>query len=749
MKPSFIWLGSKRAAKRGVGNKGALLDQSARARLPVPNGAILTHEFYESLKEAGILEEQNGRVQIENPLELTESLYTAVRFPRLNKQVAVRSAFSAEDQLDQSLAGHFTSILNVDPTNPDALTNALCAVWTSALQREGHFRRDVLILEMVDAQVAGVAFSETAYQDDLINYTTGLADKLVSGQIAGESLQIPQLQGREAVTPDLPPFAQRLQRLLRGVRRSLGHQDWDIEWADDGRVCWLIQVRPITRSSRRNEAFTFANLREILPDPPSPFMTSVVEAASTQFFDYYRQFDRTLPENREMVRVFRGRPFFNVTLLTDMMRQWGLPTALVTNSLGGASDRSVGLRIGRFLKNSLVLLRLGFAQLTAVGAVRKATPTIFAQAAQPATSFTQLAMNFRDLFASFVSQMLNLTQALSGPLLILRQTNTLAEHNARQRSIATEIYTDMTPLRQLVANHPAWHAALKQGQPPDDPQFEQAWQAYLQKHGHRGIYESDIARPRYHEAPAPLLISLLQPAKPAPPPPPRSLRGLLTLPIWWQCSRVMQAREQWRYDAIRCYDQVRQQFLQLGEQAVAKGQLPDTSALWLLSLHEMAQLDGGAIFSKAEIAKRQERLADLKTYDFPDLIHAFDDFEQYRLGSAPVEENGRLSGISLTNGTVSGKAWVLNEPTVDLPDGFHPDETILVARSVDPGWIPTFSLVSGVVVEIGGDLSHGSIILREIGLPAITNVTHATKQIQPGDQLYLEAANGIVTRSNR
>ena len=49
-----------------------------------------------------------------------------------------------------------------------------------------------------------------------------------------------------------------------------------------------------------------------------------------------------------------------------------------------------------------------------------------------------------------------------------------------------------------------------------------------------------------------------------------------------------------------------------------------------------------------------------------------------------------------------------------------------MARSVDAGWIPTFGLVAGVVVETGGDLSHGSIILREIGLPAITNAHHAT-----------------------
>ena len=69
-----------------------------------------------------------------------------------------------------------------------------------------------------------------------------------------------------------------------------------------------------------------------------------------------------------------------------------------------------------------------------------------------------------------------------------------------------------------------------------------------------------------------------------------------------------------------------------------------------------------------------------------------------------------------------------------------------MARSVDAGWIPTFTQVAGVVVEIGGDLSHGSIILREIGLPAITNVRDITKVIHSGDTLLLRADSGVVER---
>ena len=98
----------------------------------------------------------------------------------------------------------------------------------------------------------------------------------------------------------------------------------------------------------------------------------------------------------------------------------------------------------------------------------------------------------------------------------------------------------------------------------------------------------------------------------------------------------------------------------------------------------------------------------------------------------------------MTDGVVSGRAWVLREPSVKLPEGFEPATTVLVARSIDAGWIPTVAMAAAVVVEIGGDLSHGSILLREIGLPAATNVTGATAAIATGDLIELRAATGTI-----
>jgi pyruvate,water dikinase len=740
----YVWLGSRRALKRNAGNKAALLDRAAHAGLPVPSGIVILDAAYAYALAEGWIAVEGDRVVPRD----AAGLFLLVLECGFDRPVAVRSAFSAEDRPDASLAGYFTSVLRVDASDPDTFAAALCAVWSSALGQPEPLRRDVLVMEMVDARHAGVAFAEDAYQDDLVNYTTGTAEQLVGGGEAGRALKIPRRGPWERATVAEPDFAHRLQLLLRGVRRTLDRGDWDVEWADDGQVCWLIQARPVTRSPRRNEAFTFANFKEIMPDPPSPFMTDVVADIAPELYAYYRGFDPSLPDQRQMIEVYCGRPLFNISLLTDTMRHWGLPTRLVTDNIGGDADVAQGLQPARFLRKTPVLLRQGLDQLIAVRRARR-TAAAFLDPAPPPPTFSAAADELRRLFARLVTQMFALTAAMSAPLLLLRRAGTLAEHNARHRSISTAMYSDLEPLRTLVAGRPDLHPALEAGHVPNDAAFLALWQSYLAKHGHRGVYETDIARPRFHEAPAPLLQSLTVPPVAAAPLPPLSLRGRLTAPLWAYLSRVLRAREQFRYDVMRAYDRLRRRFLTLAAEAVEAGRLPSAGDLWLLRLEEVRQLDAGWRATPALLAARRAELTALQQIDLPDMVHRFDDFGQYRRGAAPerLANSGRLRGVSLTVGTVEGQAWVLREPAGLLPAGYTPETTILVARSVDAGWIPTFSRVAGVVVETGGDLSHGSIILREIGLPAITNVAQATRHIANGDRLRLNAAAGTVERT--
>ena len=86
------------------------------------------------------------------------------------------------------------------------------------------------------------------------------------------------------------------------------------------------------------------------------------------------------------------------------------------------------------------------------------------------------------------------------------------------------------------------------------------------------------------------------------------------------------------------------------------------------------------------------------------------------------------------------------EPGSEPPLELEPGATILVARAVDLGWLLPFARVAGVAVETGGDLSYGSIALREMGLPAVTNVSGLTRGVRTGDRLVLRADEGVVER---
>jgi rifampicin phosphotransferase len=218
----FIWLGAGRARKRGVAVEGRLLDTAACAGLPVPAGALLLDEFYRLLVDAGVVVVENGRLIISNPHWLHETFYTQLRFPQLNRRVTVRAVTDIE-----------AFVNDVDLKDAGQLAQALNHAWSALGSGGTASRRDVLILEMVTTSQSGVAWSRQRDQGDLVREGT-----------AHESFELPQLHGWQRPDSHLPPFARRLQQLLRGVRRTVGEGEWEISWADDGRVCWLTWLRP-------------------------------------------------------------------------------------------------------------------------------------------------------------------------------------------------------------------------------------------------------------------------------------------------------------------------------------------------------------------------------------------------------------------------------------------------------------------------------------------------------------------------
>jgi phosphohistidine swiveling domain-containing protein len=108
---------------------------------------------------------------------------------------------------------------------------------------------------------------------------------------------------------------------------------------------------------------------------------------------------------------------------------------------------------------------------------------------------------------------------------------------------------------------------------------------------------------------------------------------------------------------------------------------------------------------------------------------------------APSSGESHLAGLCVSPGSVEAEVVVMRDPSefARMKRG-----AILVAPATDPSWTPLFTLASGVIVEVGGMLSHASTIAREYGLPALANVKNATRVLQTGTRVRLDASAGRV-----
>ncbi len=99
-----------------------------------------------------------------------------------------------------------------------------------------------------------------------------------------------------------------------------------------------------------------------------------------------------------------------------------------------------------------------------------------------------------------------------------------------------------------------------------------------------------------------------------------------------------------------------------------------------------------------------------------------------------------LRGTPASPGTVTAEARVILDPTGAR---LEPGE-VLVAPSTDPGWTPLFLTAGGLVMELGGALSHGAVVAREYGIPAVVGVPDATERIVTGEQITVDGSSGMV-----
>jgi pyruvate,water dikinase len=216
---------------------------------------------------------------------------------------------------------------------------------------------------------------------------------------------------------------------------------------------------------------------------------------------------------------------------------------------------------------------------------------------------------------------------------------------------------------------------------------------------------------------------------------------------WTQ--RSIQLRERARLKQALLYSRLRRVSLALGERIVQRGRLAQADDIFFLSFEEVDLLaSGGEMFpgsTRDLVALRRGAHAELSAQTPPDTITL--EAGEYLDATAPAgatavdDSSGRLQGVGACGGSTTARAAILLDVTESHRLGAG---DILVTRQTDPGWGPIFPLISGLVIERGGMLSHGAIIAREFGIPSVVGVKDATRLIRHGGEITVDGDRGLV-----
>jgi phosphohistidine swiveling domain-containing protein len=297
-------------------------------------------------------------------------------------------------------------------------------------------------------------------------------------------------------------------------------------------------------------------------------------------------------------------------------------------------------------------------------------------------------------------------------------------------------------------------------------QFLAAWDRFMAAHGHHGHSEIEFFSPRWSEMPdyiLGLVRGYLRSIDETSPPDKQRQRAeqrehlaeqcrrRLTNPIkrrlfdWSlrQTAKLARDRENSKNEAVRLTAGYRRLLLELGERLRQQGILQDREDIFFLEAAEVEPVvQGRADFNiKERIAQRRVEYDWNMAQTPPPVVVGRYDPQKH--AASKIDTTAKvLKGLAVSPGVVTGKARVILHP--DNGQHVEPGE-ILIAPITNPAWTPYFLPAAGVVMDLGGLLSHGATIAREYGLPAVVNVGPASQIIQTGQMIRVDGDRGVVT----
>lgn len=290
---------------------------------------------------------------------------------------------------------------------------------------------------------------------------------------------------------------------------------------------------------------------------------------------------------------------------------------------------------------------------------------------------------------------------------------------------------------------------------------------FLGRYGHRAVAEIDLGMPRWSEDPAHLfgvLSGYLRLDRDAVTPDQhfadgardartmmlalnrRALRrGRLRAAAVRFCLRRARAlvgmREMPKFLIITAMSGARGAMLRIGGELADSGRIAEPEDVFFLEFDEVKRAATGDDLRSTVSARREQYDDELRRRHVPRvLLSDGTELEAVGSGSAAAQP-GALRGTPASAGTVTAQARVILDP---VGARLEPGE-ILVAPSTDPGWTPLFLTAGGLVMEMGGANSHGAVVAREYGIPAVVGVARATEAITTGAEVTVDGASGVVT----
>lgn len=589
----------------------------------------------------------------------------------------------------------------------------------------------------------------------------------------------------------------RLARLGRQIEAHFGRPQ-DIEWCLVDDDFQIVQSRPITTlfptpeaSDRENHVYISVGHQQMMTDPLKPLGLSfwqrttprpMAEAGGRLFVDVTRALSSPASRAGLLEMVGRSDPLLGDALCTLLERGDFIPPLPGENPGGApAGGAPAGGATAPIETDSTIVTELIRQNQASVAALKR---DICAKSGPALLDFILTDLQeLRRLLFDPQSHRTFMTAIEATWWLNERLQTWLGEKNAADtltqsvpHNVTSEMGLALLDVADAIRPHPEVVAFL---QSTNDEGFlnelpklaggraaRDAIQAWLDVYGMRGVGEIDITRPRWGERPVMLLPMLLgnvknfgpgagqqrfeQGLREAQKKEQELLERLQTLPDGQQKATETKQmidrvrafigyREYPKYGMICRYFVYKQALLEEAKRLVQAGVLREKEDIFYLRLQELHDVVRTHRVDDQLIKQRKDAFRSYQALTPPRVLTS--DGETfagaYRRHDVPA---GALVGLPVSTGVVEGRARVVLDVTeAELEAG-----DILVTAYTDPSWTPLFVAIKGLVTEVGGLMTHGAVIAREYGLPAVVGVEQATRLIRDGQRIRLHGTEGYV-----